>query len=356
MAIGIDDLDFDDDFLNNPNNAHVEPESDDDQNQTTEEEGLKSHEKETDVVTELLKRQGIEDPSKIKFENEDGSIENIDWNNLSLDEQMAILNPKTEKSSKVENNTQNLQLDLDQDILGLAQELRDNGMSVDDFISYIKNQGMQEYANSLQPAYRVDDLTDDDLFIIDLQNRIPDITQEQLDAALEQAKSNEELYQKQVNGIREEYRQYEEEENAQTQAIMDEEQQQQYNEFATNIATTIDSLDNVNGIDLELDNDDKYELAQFILGQDASGVSNLGKALNDPETLVKVAWFALKGADAIDSITEYFKNEIASVREASYKKGLEDASKKKESKTRVVTTKPYVKKDSKRILSIDDLD
>nr|DAT16777.1 MAG TPA: protein of unknown function DUF2518 [Caudoviricetes sp.] len=67
-------------------------------------------------------------------------------------------------------------------------------MSVDDFISYIKNQGMQEYANSLQPAYRVDDLTDDDLFIIDLQNRIPDITQEQLDAALEQAKSNEELY------------------------------------------------------------------------------------------------------------------------------------------------------------------
>nr|DAT16776.1 MAG TPA: hypothetical protein [Caudoviricetes sp.] len=30
-----------------------------------------------------------------------------------MDEQMAILNPKTEKSSKVENNTQNLQLDLD---------------------------------------------------------------------------------------------------------------------------------------------------------------------------------------------------------------------------------------------------
>nr|DAT16779.1 MAG TPA: hypothetical protein [Caudoviricetes sp.] len=47
---------------------------------------------------------------------------------------------------------------------------------------------------------------------------------------------------------------------------MNEEQQQQYNEFATSIATTIDSLDNVNGIDLELDNDDKYELAQFILG------------------------------------------------------------------------------------------
>lgn len=355
MAIGINDLDFDDDFMSDPNNAHTETQSDDDQNQNVNDEGNENHEEEKDVVTELLKRQGIEDPSKIKFENEDGSIENVDWNSLSLDEQMAIINPKEEKSSNTENTENHKQIDLDQDILGLAQELKDNEMSVDDFVSYIKQQGIQEYASSLQPAYKVDDLTDDDLFIIDLKNRIPDITQEQLDAALEQAKSNEELYQKQVNGIREEYKQYEDEENAQNQAMLEEKQQQEYNEFATSIASTIDSLDNVNGIDLELDNDDKYELAQFILGQDASGVSNLGKALNDPETLVKVAWFALKGADAIDSITEYFKNEIASVRESSYKKGLEDAN-KKGSKTRVVTTKPYIKKDSNKILSINDLD
>lgn len=355
MAIGINDLDFDDDFMSDPNNAHTETQSDDDQNQNVNDEGNENHEEEKDVVTELLKRQGIEDPSKIKFENEDGSIEDVDWNNLSLDEQIAIINPKETSTTTTKNSEQLNQIDLDQDVLGLAQELKDNGMTVDDFVSYIKQQGIQEYASSLQPAYKVDDLTDDDLFIIDLKNRIPDITQEQLDAALEQAKSNEELYQKQVNGIREEYKQYEDEENAQNQAMLEEKQQQEYNEFATSIASTIDSLDNVNGIDLELDNDDKYELAQFILGQDASGVSNLGKALNDPETLVKVAWFALKGADAIDSITEYFKNEIASVRESSYKKGLEDAN-KKGSKTRVVTTKPYIKKDSNKILSINDLD
>jgi len=112
---------------------------------------------------------------------------------------------------------------------------------------------------------------------------------------------------------------------------------------------------NVNGLDLELDDDDKYELAQFILGQDASGVSNLGKALNDPETLVKVAWFALKGADAIDGITDYFKNEIANVRESAYKKGLEDAKTKiTKPAPRVVTTKPTTK--TKKYVSIDDLD
>lgn len=357
MAIGIDDLDFDEDFMNNPNNAQVETEHEEFQEPDNDPQDQEIHEKEneTDVVTELLKKQGIEDPSKIKFEDENGNIEDVDWNTLSLEEQIAILNPKEDTSNNSKTQVNNTNLDLDQDIMSLAQELKDNNMSVDDFISYIKNQGAQEYANSIQPTYKVDDLTDDDLFIIDLKNRIPDITQEQLDSALEQAKSNEELYQKQVKGIREEYKQFEEEENAQNQAILNEEQQQQYNEFANNIATTIDSLDNVNGIDIELDNDDKYELAQFILGQDASGVSNLGKALNDPETLVKVAWFALKGADAIDSITDYFKNEIASVRESSYKKGLEDANKKKESKTRVVTTKPFIQK-TKKVLSIDDLD
>ena len=93
------------------------------------------------------------------------------------------------------------------------------------------------------------------------------------------------------------------------------------------------------------------ELAHFILGQDAAGVSNLGKALNDPETLVKVAWFALKGADAIDSITEYFKNQITKVRESSYQKGLEDADKKKS--PRVAITKD---KEQKKYVSIDDLD
>ena len=93
-------------------------------------------------------------------------------------------------------------------------------------------------------------------------------------------------------------------------------------------------------------------MAQFILGQDAAGVSNLGKALNDPETLVKVAWFALKGADAIDSITDYFKNEITRVRESYYQKGLEDAGGKK-SKPRVVNTK---QQEQKKYVSIDDLD
>lgn len=344
MALGINDLDiYDDEFIENEPQKQDVTEGD----QINEGESSKEQETTTNVVTELLKRQGIEDPNQISFEKEDGSIEKLKWDDLSLEEQLNILNQKPENDDLPPVNDE-----IGEDIQSLAKELKDNNMSVDDFINYIKDQGIQGYQASLQPHYEVDNITDDDLFKIDLKNRIPDITPEQLETALEQAKSNEELYNKQVNGIREEYKQFEEEQNAQNEAITVEEQQQQYNEFANAITQTIDSLDNVNGIDIELEDEDKYELAQFILGQDAAGVSNFGKALNDPETFVKVAWFALKGADAIDSITDYFKNQITKVRESSYQKGLEDVGSKK-NKPRVVTTKTQ---EQKNYISIDDLD
>ena len=344
MALGINDLDiYDDEFIENETQKQDVTEED----QINEGESSKEQETTTNVVTELLKRQGIEDPNQISFEKEDGSIEKLKWDDLSLEEQLNILNQKPENDDLPPVNDE-----IGEDIQSLAKELKDNNMSVDDFINYIKDQSIQGYQASLQPHYEVDNITDDDLFKIDLKNRIPDITPEQLETALEQAKSNEELYNKQVNGIREEYKQFEEEQNAQNEAITVEEQQQQYNEFANAITQTIDSLDNVNGIDIELEDEDKYELAQFILGQDAAGVSNFGKALNDPETFVKVAWFALKGADAIDSITDYFKNQITKVRESSYQKGLEDAGSKK-NKPRVVTTKTQ---EQKKYISIDDLD
>ena len=343
MALGINDLDvYDDDVIEN-NNIDLDGQQEEDYEQVTEE--VTQQEEEKDIVKELLKLQGIEDPSSINFENEDGSIEKLNWSDLTLEEQLNILNTKDYKP------VENINPEFGDDFLSLAQELQDNNMSVDDFVNYIKNQGAQEYQTSLQPNYEVDNISDDELFKIDLKNRIPDITIEQLEGALEQAKTNEELYQKQVNGIRDEYKQFEDEQNAQNEAISAEEQQQRYNEFANTIAQSIDSLESINGIDVELEDEDKMELANFILGQDTAGVSNLGKALNDPETLVKVAWFALKGADAIDSITEYFKNEITKVRESSYQKGLEDADKKKS--PRVAITKD---KEQKKYVSIDDLD
>ena len=220
MAIGIDELDFDAGFMQSPDNAAQITDVDPEPTEEPVVEPEPDQSNEPDVVTELLKRQGINDPSKIKFEDEDGSIKDTDWNTLSLEEKLNILSNKettpTQPTSKP---------DFNDDVVSLAQELKDNNMSVDDFVNYIKQQSINEYTSAQQPVYSVDNLTDDDLFILDLKKRIPDITQEQLDTALTSAKENEDLYKLQVNGIRKEYQQFEEEQNAQNQAIEKEEHQ-----------------------------------------------------------------------------------------------------------------------------------
>ena len=46
-----------------------------------------------------------------------------------------------------------------------------------------------------------------------------------------------------------------------------------------------------------------------------------GRALQDPETLVKAAWFILNGDEAFNSISDYFTNQIKLISENQYKKG-----------------------------------
>ena len=67
----------------------------------------------------------------------------------------------------------------------------------------------------------------------------------------------------------------------------------------------VDTIQNNNSIDLgdtslELSEDDMNEIASFILDSDSAGVRYIAKALNDPKMLVEMAWWALKGHDALN--------------------------------------------------------
>ena len=134
-------------------------------------------------------------------------------------------------------------------------------------------------------------------------------------------------------------------------------QQQQMAQFEQII---IDSIQNNDTIDLgdsslSLSVDDKNELASFILDTDATGVRHISKALNDPQTLVKMAWYALKGEEAIRQISNYYKKQISDVSKYNYNKGYEDARSGKAANT----SKSIVRrstKNQKRPLTIDDID
>ena len=61
-----------------------------------------------------------------------------------------------------------------------------------------------------------------------------------------------------------------------------------------------------------------------MLSPDEAGNNYLYRALQDPETLVKAAWFILNGDEAFNSISDYFTNQIRLVSENQYRKGFEE--------------------------------
>lgn len=271
-----------------------------------------------DVLTEFLKFSGIKDPEHIKFEDEDGIIKEQSWNDLSFEEKMNILTTSYQQPER----------DLDEDEVELINELRRNDMTPEQYIQTIRQQAAQDYADSLNanPQYSIDDLSDDEIFMLDLQDKIEDITDEEITSALAKAKEDP-LYEKKIAGMRKALKAQEESYISQLQAEQELQQQEQFNQFKDSVVNSIQQFNKVGDLDINLDQEDMEDIAAFILDRDDTGMSYMGRALNNPQTLVEMAWWTLKGRDALNSISEYFANEIKNVRQMSYQKGLEDGKK-----------------------------
>lgn len=274
--------------------------------------------KEDDFITTLLKSKGIEDPTKIKFEDENGEISEFNWNELSNEEKLNIL-----ESSNSDPDT-----DLDDSEARLINAIRESGLTPAEYIAHVQRTTLDNYIKNMQePSYQIDQYSDDELFVFDLISRMGDITDEEAQEALERAKSNETLFNKQVAAIRREYKALEDENIKQAQYEQEEQAKERYHQFADQIVNYIDNFNEFSGYDLNLTDEDRDDLYDFITGQDGAGNNYFAKALSDPKILVQTAWFALNGKQMIDDITSYFQNEIKQVRKDSYQKGLEDAKK-----------------------------
>lgn len=286
----------------------IDNEEPEDNNNNNEEE-----EKEEDVLTEFLRSKGI-NPESVKMENEYGETEEINFNDLSREEQLQLLNYAPESR---ELDTSKLDLSPDEEqLLGI---LRQNNMSVKDYLNAYGRHVIERYvANQPEPEmdYEIDDFSDEELFIADLKDKVPNLTEEEALQELELQRQNPDLFKKKVDGLRANYKEREKQmrdyEMKQTQA----QQAQQAAQFEKIIVDTIQQNDSIDLGDtaLELSEDDMNEIASFILDTDSAGVRYIAKALNDPKMLVEMAWWALKGHDALDQVTRYYKKQIAEAR------------------------------------------
>ena len=198
----IDDLD--DDLMQeepsqqtNDNPSYEEHPYDDDypEDNTVEEEP----QEEEDVISAFLRSKGI-NPNSIKFTGEDGQQEEHKFADLSAEEQLQILqyNDLDDNYGLTAEETQ------------LINSLRENNLSVQDYNNYIAKQAIDNYTQSnYQPRYQVDDISDDELFVIDLKARIPELSDDEVLSELDNAKANEELFEKKIQSIRDDYKQKE---------------------------------------------------------------------------------------------------------------------------------------------------
>lgn len=301
-----------------------------------------------DVISLLLKSKGI-DPKAIKIENENGEIEEVDFNSLSAEEQLSILEPDEELNDDY---------GLDNEEIDFINQLREANLSPSQYIEMIKQQAVKS-ASQEESGSILDSMSDDELFLEDLRNRIPEITEDEAAEALALEKTNADFYKKKMDALRNEYKNYEARQNEYNEAQRKEELQKQYAEYENTIKNAITELSE--GIDLgeqvlAWTTDDKNDVASFILDEDKNGIRYIAKALSDPKTLVEMSWFALKGKEAISQISDYYKAKITEVGKTNYNKGYEDGkngNRKNEVKAVVHKT---VKQNTNRELSIDDLD
>lgn len=254
----------------------------------------------SELINNLLAQRGITDASKIQIEDEDGNIQELDFNSLPIEEQLEILQQETPE--------------LDDSEIETINYLRENGVGIQELIEYHRNQAIQEYLQSQQIDYTVDNLSDEELYKLDIASRYEDLSEEELEIELQKELNNPDLFKKKVDKLREVYKQEEIAEQTELAKQAELEEEQNYQILIDSMVEVAQETNEL--FDLELEDEDKEEVLQFLLNKDINGQSEFVKLLNDPKALFQLAWFATKGQEAFNTIHDYYKKEIDLARKA----------------------------------------
>ena len=184
--------------------------------------------------------------SKIMFEDDDNQIVERNWNDLSKEEKINILNTPLELPKETVDNN------LSEEEINLLNQIRQNNMTPNQFIESLKGQPVIQ-----EPRYKIDDLSDDELYLLDLESRVGELSDEEAAEALNNAKANEDFYKKNIDGIRKEYKEREDFQTQQEQAQLEQEQLEAYQQYQSQVVNAINNFNSIGNLDLNLEDEDK---------------------------------------------------------------------------------------------------
>lgn len=293
---------------------------------------------EDDLITSYLKSRGIVDPSKIKFENDEGAVEEIDFNTLSKEEQLTMLQDLASSDYT----------DYERSVIDY---IRGTGMDLQGIINYFQQKAIDDYLKEnpdkvREQKYDIDEYSDDDLYISDLKLKFPEFSEEELKSKLDSAKLNEELFNKEVTALREYYKKEEEREKQEAELA----EQQEYEQLKNTLLDAasrftevrLDSSDPNDLSGFEIEEEDRQKALNYLLAVDTNNVSQFDKDLSDPKALFRLAYFMTSGRDLIDQTSQYYKKLLADTRKdlAKAKKDLEKYTKTNDVKNNVTVKEP----------------
>lgn len=308
----------------------VEESDEDGENNTIDSEPQESQEPELDVWHQYLRDLGISDSKAIRFENEAGEIETVDFDTLDRETQLTMLKELTDPG-------------LSEHEIQVVNYLRQNNASFDDVINYFAEQRLQQYLAENpdqvhQKVYSIDEYTNDELYLADLKNKYPDFSEEELLAELDAAKLNEELFNKKSDIIRQQYKEYEDRQKQEAEAA----EQQRYEALQQNIVNAVLNFKEIS-IDpdpesedwrgLEIEDGDRQNILSYLLDQDQEGKSRLVRDIEDPNELIKLSWYKLYGDETFKHITGYWKGLLKEARQENAKLSKQIEKYKKETNT-----------------------
>lgn len=279
--------------------------------QTTETETETKTETETevelDIIHQYLKDMGIEDSKAIQFQNDEGEIESVDFDTLDRETQLTMLKELADPG-------------LSDHEIEVVNYLRRNNASFDDVIDYFAEQRLQQYLNENpdqvhQKQYSIDEYSDDELYLADLKTKYPTLSDEELLSELDSAKLNEDLFKKKSEMIRQQYKE-QEEKTIQEQAQAE---QQRYEDLQNNIVNAVMNFSEIS-IDsdptsedwrsLEIEDSDRQRILAYLLDQDQEGKSQLVRDIENPASLIELAWYKMYGQEMFHSISNYWKGVL----------------------------------------------
>jgi len=257
------------------------------------------------ILTELLKAKGITN-SEITIIDEKGVEQKVNFNDLSKEEQLEILNPIAEPE---DNN-------LDDSEIDLINRLRENNWTVEDFLENYKQSIIDSLGNTSDQNYDIDAYDDQELFLLDLKNKY-DLTDEELVKELDKELQDENLFKKKVDILRAEYKQLEDQYKETQKQEFAQQQEEQYNRFSETMVNV--ALETPEFYGIELEDDEKNEVLSFLLDLDDNGTSTFYKTLNDPKKLYEAAWFLRYGKESFDALKNAYETEIAKLKKPDNK-------------------------------------